>query len=459
MWQVRRQETKFNMLTRRQFLKSSCALAAASGAATLLGDAQAEMSAGAPRYRALVCIALGGGADSFNMLVPTDAQAYQNYARRRVGLALSRNELLPLHRGDCKGRSYALHYGMREIQALYAAGEIALLANAGPLQDPVGRLGSVRMPDLSHSSLIARWHHGAANHRLHTGWAGRVADVLGNYDWQKRLPINISMSGRNVMQLGACSTAANLQSSPYQQCLGLSAGVNFSYFNEQLAERAISSGRPWGVRYKTRLQEKVETESRLIVEDAVSDTHEFKTSFAPDSFSADLEQVARIIAARSRLEARRQIFFVQFDGWDQHHQLLKNQAILLPMLSRGLSAFRDALIEHDAFDDVTTFTTSEFGRSLESTHSGSDHGWGGHHIIMGGGVQGGRIFGDYPDLANGSPLDIGGGSFVPTTSMDEYLAELVLWLGTPESEMSYVLPDVSKFWSVSSRTPPLGILT
>jgi uncharacterized protein (DUF1501 family) len=446
------------MLTRRQFLKSGCALTAVSGTTALFGDAQAKVSAGAPQDRALVCISLGGGADSFNMLVPTDAQAYQNYTERRDGLALNRDELLPLHCGDSKGRSYALHYGLREIHELYAAGEIALLANAGPLQSPVGRPGSVRMPDLSHSGLIARWHHGAANHRLHTGWAGRVADVLGDYDWQNRLPTNISMSGRNVMQLGASSTAANLQSSPYQQLSGLPAGVNFSYFNEQLLERAISSGRPWSVRYKTRLLEKAETECRLIVDDAVANTPDFNTRFASDSFSADLEQVARIIAARSRLGARRQIFFVQFDGWDLHHQLLKNQAILLPMLSRGLAAFRDALIEYGVFDNVTTFTTSEFGRSLESNHSGSDHGWGGHHIVMGGGVQGGRIFGDYPDLANGSPLDIGGGAFVPTTSMDEYLAELVLWLGTPVSEMSYVLPDVSKFWSVSSRTPPLGIL-
>ena len=433
-------------------------MATASGAATLFGNAQAKVSAGAPQYRALVCIALGGGADSFNMLVPTGASAHRNYVKRRGALALNLDELLPLCRGDSKGRSYALHHGMREVQDLYAVGEIALLANAGPLQNPAGRLDNIHMPDLSHSGLIARWHHGTADHRLHTGWAGRVADVLGDYGWQNQLPTNISMSGRNVMQLGACSTAANLQSSPYQQRSGLPAGVDFSYVNEQLAERAISSGRPWGARYKTRLLEKAETECRLIVEDAVADTPGFKTCFASDSFSSDLEQVARIIAARSALGARRQIFFVQFDGWDQHHQLLKNQAILLPMLSRGLAAFRDALVEHNAFDDVTTFTVSEFGRSLESNHSGSDHGWGGHHIVMGGGVKGGRIFGDYPHLASGSPLDIGGGSFMPTTSMDEYLAELVLWLGTPVSDMSYVLPDVSKFWSVGSRTPPLGIL-
>jgi uncharacterized protein (DUF1501 family) len=457
IWQLKRQESKLKMLTRRQFLESGCVLAAASGAATLFADNQARVSPAEPHYRALVCITLGGGADSFNMLVPADASSHRNYRKRRGNLALNSHELLLLHRVDCEGRSYALHSGMREVHELYSAGEIALLANTGPLQGPLGRPGSARIPDLSHSGLIARWHHGTDHRRSHSGWAGRVADVLGDNGWQNRLPTNISMSGRNVLQLGACSVAANLQSTLYQQRSGLSAGVDFSYLNQQLAEQAICAGRPGSVQRKTRLLDKVETECRLIVEDAVADIAEFKTRFGSNSFSADLEQVARIIAARSKLGVRRQIFFVHFDGWDHHHQLLENQAILLPMLSRGLAAFRDALIEHDAFDDVTTFTTSEFGRSLESNGSGSDHGWGGHHIIMGGGVQGGRIFGHYPNLANGSPFDIGGGSFVPTTSMDEYLAELVLWLGTPASDMSYVLPDVSKFWSVSSRTSPLGM--
>jgi uncharacterized protein (DUF1501 family) len=196
----------------------------------------------------------------------------------------------------------------------------------------------------------------------------------------------------------------------------------------------------------------------LIIEQAVAKNPVFRTRFASDSFSADLEHVAQVIAARSRLRFRRQIFFVHFDGWDHHHRLLENQAMLLPVLSRGLAGFRDALIEHDAFDDVTTFTTSEFGRSLESNGSGSDHGWGGHHIIMGGAVCGGRIYGDFPNLAAGNPLDIGGGSFVPTTSTEQYLAELVLWLGVPVSDLAYVLPNLSTFWSDSSAVPPLGML-
>jgi hypothetical protein len=301
-------------------------------------------------------------------------------------------------------------------------------------------------------------HHGTTDHKSRSGWAGRIADVLGDYDWQNRIPTNISMSGRNLMQLGTCSVAANLQSSPYHQRSYLSPDVDFSYINKQMAERAISAGRPGSIRRKARLLEKVETECRLMVKDAVEDIPKFKTRFAPDSFSADLELVAQIIAARGRLGVHRQIFFIQFDGWDHHHNLLENQAALLPILSHGLAAFRAALIEHDAYDDVTTFTISEFGRSLESNGRGSDHGWGGHHIVMGGAVNGARVYGHYPDLANGNRLDLGGGSFVPTTSMDEYLAEMALWLGTPVSDLPYVLPNVSNFWSVSSRETPLGIL-
>lgn len=446
------------MLTRRQFLESSCAVAAMSGAATLLGDAQVEIAASAPEYRALVCIALGGGADSFNILVPTDADAYRSYAKRRGNLALHRDELLPLHCGDGDGRSYALHNGMREVHKLYAAGEVALLANAGPLPSPIRCRDSVCIPDMSHSEFIARWHLGTTDHRAHSGWAGRVADLLADYGEQEGLPANVSMSGRNAMQLGTHTAAADLQTTPFKAHPDLPTGVDFTYVNEQLANRTISAGRPDVNGRKARLLDKMEIESRSIFEDAVADVRAFKTRFAPDSFSAILEQVARVIAARSRHGIRRQIFFVQFDGWDHHHRLLESQAILLPILSRGLAAFRNALIEHDAYNDVTTFTTSEFGRSLESNGSGSDHGWGGHHIIMGGAARGGRIYGHYPDLANGSSLDIGGGSFVPTTSMDEYLAEMVLWLGVPEADLPHVLPDLSKFWSARSRTPPVGIL-
>jgi uncharacterized protein (DUF1501 family) len=443
-------------LTRRQFIKSGSAMA---GAAALSSFARAKVSNEMPGYRALVCITLGGGADSFNMMVPMDALSHRHYVQRRGNLALNRDELLLLDHGHQEGRSFALHHGLRELHEIYSAGNIALVANVGSLPSFEVKPEGIYRPDLSHSDLLVSWQRGAANNACLTGWAGRAADVFGSYDWHRRFPTNISMSGRNMMQLGSHSAAANLQLSSCRQRPTSSVGVDFSYITEQLAERAIASGRPREVQRKLRLLDRAESESRMIVDVAVAGVPEFNTRFASDSFSKDLEHVARIIAARKKLGASRQIFYIHFDGWDHHHHLLDSQAEMLPILSRGLAAFRAALIEHDAFDDVTTFTTSEFGRSLESNGSGSDHGWGGHHIVMGGGLNGGGIYGQYPDLANGSPLDIGGGCFVPTTSMDEYLAEMVLWLGVPVSKLSYVLPDVSRFWSGGSRVTPMGIFT
>ena len=260
------------------------------------------------------------------------------------------------------------------------------------------------------------------------------------------------------MQLGNYSLAADIGSIRYQQHSDLPVGVDFSYYNEQLVARAISANRPAESYRKTRLLGELENESKLIVEEAVADMPDFETRFADDSFSANLESVARIIAARNELGSHRQIFFVHFDGWDHHHKLLESQAMLLPILSRGLAAFRDALNEANAYDNVTTFTTSEFGRSLENSGGGSDHGWGGHHFIMGGAIRGGRVFGQYPNIAHGSALDVGGGSFLPTTSMEEYIAEMVLWLGVSVADLAYVLPDISKFWCPGSRKAPLGLL-
>jgi len=446
------------MLTRRQFLQSGCATAAAAASPLGFGLNFGD-SVDVPAYRALVCITLSGGADSYNMLVPMDPSQHRHYIKRRGELALPREKLLPLYGVDRAERAFALHSGMSEIHSMYSAGEIAMVANVGSLSSPSLKSGAACRPALSHSDLIANWQHSSAANKTGTGWAGRVADVMKSYQWRSRVPTNISMSGRHLLQLGKKSRAANLQLNEYNHRLNSPVGVDFSYVNEQLAERAIASDRPEAVSRKIRLLDQTERENRIIINDAITDVPEFKTPFSPDSFSKDLEHVARVIAARKELRARRQIFYIHFDGWDHHHHLLENQAKMLPILSRGLATFRDALIELDVFDDVTAFTTSEFARSLEPNGGGSDHGWGGHNIVMGGGLDGGKVYGQYPDISNSSPLDTGGGCFTPTTSMDEYLAEMVLWFGVPPSDLPHVLPDVSRFWSIKSQKAPIGLFT
>ncbi|MCB1731318.1 MAG: DUF1501 domain-containing protein, partial [Halieaceae bacterium] len=145
-------------------------------------------------------------------------------------------------------------------------------------------------------------------------------------------------------------------------------------------------------------------------------------------------------------------------GWDHHDDVLPNQAAMLPMVSAGLLEFRNALRELAILDAVTTFTTSDFGRTLTSNGKGSDHGWGGHHIIMGGSVNGGAFYGDYPEISPGNPLDLGRGIYAPTTSVDEYFAELARWFGVPASDLPRVLPNVTRFYSPQSAELPLGML-
>ena len=180
-------------------------------------------------------------------------------------------------------------------------------------------------------------------------------------------------------------------------------------------------------------------------------------SFRPDPYSQSLRQIARVIAARDALGACRQTFFVQVGGWDHHDEVLDNQANMLPAISRGLKEFRDALIEIGVYNDVTTFTTSDFGRTLTSNGKGSDHGWGGHHLVMGGSVTGAQLIGTYPLLSMNSPLDVGRGIYIPTTSVDEYFAELALWFGVAATDLDGVLPNVRAFYAPESGTPPPGL--
>lgn len=427
-------------LTRRQFIGSSFALA---GSAMMPKWTFANSPSSDEPYRALVCISLGGGADSFNMLVPSNTYSYAQYVKRRGNLALPQDQLLPLKLRDGKGYSYALHQGLRELQDICNMGEATVVANVGPRTFPHTAFNKDAQETLSHREFISRWHMGSVDDSAQSGWAGRVADLFTGSHFQGMAPTNISMAGLNLMQLGSRALTANFQTNPYRQTpLGYS-GTDFSYISEQLATHLINCRQSSRVQYNTNIMADKLEQSERFIRECIANTQEIKTRFESDPFSTDLKQVTQLIAARNKLGSRRQIFLVQLDGWDHHHNLLKGQNTMLPILSRGLSAFREALIEQDIFDHVTTFTQSEFGRSLESSGTGSDHGWAGHQFVMGGGVRGNQIFGEYPDLACDNPLDIGGGCYKPTTSMDEYLAELVLWLGVPATSLPYVLPNFS----------------
>ncbi len=192
---------------------------------------------------------------------------------------------------------------------------------------------------------------------------------------------------------------------------------------------------------------------------ALDDAPVLNTAFSSGLFSTSLAQIAKVISVRDVLGSSRQTFFVSVGGWDHHDDVIVNQARMLPGIGQGLAEFQQALVELGVGDQVTTFTISDFGRTLTSNGKGSDHGWGGNQLVMGGAVAGASIYGAYPDLTPDNGLDVGRGRYIPTTSVDAFYAELALWFGIAPAELDVVLPNIRRFYSPESMTPPMGFLS
>jgi uncharacterized protein (DUF1501 family) len=458
------------MISRRKFLSHSCSLGLASAtlSSTLLnlGLARRAAAQGATDYRALVCILLAGGNDSWNMLVPTDADQYARYQAIRTDLALPRSSLLALPGATRDGRSYGLHPGMPGLQALVAGGDAGLLCNVGTLREPFDPValanGSARAPLglFSHADQIQQWQTGIVDARVTEGWGGRVADLLQGANAANGISMNISLSGNNVFQSGATVGEYSVEAAD-EGAAGINAyddGTQFGSYRKQVIDSLLAVEQDNILRreYRDRLANAID--SQKIFVGALQQAPALATPFSANYFSRGLRQIARIISVREQLGASRQTFFITVGGWDHHDDVLDKQAEMLPMISAGLLEFRNALNELAVFDAVTTFTTSDFGRTLTSNGKGSDHGWGGHHIVMGGSLAGGTYFGNYPEIKPGNPLDVGRGIYAPTTAVDEYFAELALWFGVPASELGSVLPNVARFYSPGSPELPLGFL-
>ncbi len=457
------------MLTRRHFLSRSCAFGAAvTSAATVgqLGLIREAAAQQAPGYRALVCILLAGGNDSYNMLVPRGAAQYQQYAAIRSDLALPANDLIALPGSASNGELYGLHPGMPELATLFANGDAALIANVGTLLEAVDasaiEAGTARVPVglYSHADQINQWQTAAPAERIADGWAGRIADRMQSANLANGISMNISLSGTNVFQSGqqAAEYSIDAAGDGVVGINGYGEDSDFGRFRTESIDALLAS-EPAGLlrrEYRRRLRQSIDAQA--VFTGALAQSPVLQSPFGQGPFSQALRQIARVIGARDALGATRQTFFVTVGGWDHHDEVLDNQARLLPQISQGIAEFRDALVELGVFDQVTTFTTSDFGRTLTSNGRGSDHGWGGHHVVMGGAVNGASIYGDYPLLATNSPLDVGRGIYIPTTSIDEYFAELALWFGVSSADIDYVLPNLRAFYTPGSATPPLGFL-
>lgn len=459
---------KKSTVSRRHFLKLSGK--ATMGSAALLGASQLGMMASASAqtnsdYKAMVCVLLAGGADSYNILVPTDDKHYQEYKKTRSDLAIPQGNLLPLNNGGNNGRTLGLHPKLTGIQGLFNQGKVAFLSNVGTLVEPTTtealHAGSAKLPLglFSHNDQISQWQTALPDIRSGTGWGGRIADILMTQNSNQRVSMSISTAGANEFQAGRATDYFSVtpgdtpvpKLSIEQQNVGdLQAAVSKMY-----SENGYSNlfRRSYSKLFNTALSANAEFESALTSGQGMS------TQFAADAFSQQMKMVAKTIAANQLLGMRRQTFFVNYGGWDHHDETIANMERMLKPLNDGLLAFQTAMQELGLEQDVTTFTTSDFARTLSSNGRGSDHAWGGNAMVMGGAVNGGNIYGQYPSLALGNPLDVGRGVLMPTTSLDEYFAELALWFGVTPASLPEVLPNVERFYQASSGKAPIGFMT
>lgn len=440
-------------LTRRRFLRALSAGGAVYALGRTPGTVWAQSSAlsGFSDYKALVCVYLTGGNDSWSMVVPRSTAEYTTYAASRQNLAIAQDVLLPVTTLDPDGVEYGIHPAMPGIHSLFDSARCAVVANVGPLIEPVTKQeyhdGTVRLPPqlYSHNDQQRQWLTLRGRRQLRTGWAGRIADTLAGSLGGQQIATNVSLSGNSVFQAGEIATPYIMGATGAKEFTGFgNSGVNLQ---RRLAFERIAAADYASVygRGYADVQRRAVLHAKR-VNDALETAPAFSTAFpAKSALATQLKTVAKMIAVRDRLDMSRQIFFVGAGGFDTHDDQLLVQPTLLGDLSESLAAFYAATVELGVAGSVTTFTQSDFGRSLTSNGDGSDHAWGGVQLVVGDAVYGRTIYGEYPLLQIGGPLDVGGGRLIPTVSTHQYAATLARWFGVPPANLRDIAPNLLNF--------------
>ncbi|MEN9417534.1 MAG: hypothetical protein RI988_1154 [Pseudomonadota bacterium] len=453
--------------SRRAFMQRASGLALAGAAApwalnlAALGEAAAQS---ATDYKALVCVFLYGGNDYANTLVPYDPLHHEQYRLLRPTLAHSRAALgataldsvqPPTDRHGVPYQ-YALAPDLFPLMPLWKAGQLATLLNVGTLVQPTTKAQyqarSVPLPPklFSHNDQQSVWQASAAE-GASTGWGGRMGDLFEAGNGRATFTcVNVTgnavfMSGRRAVQYQVTPTGSVALNALRTPLFGSAAASD--------ALRALITAprahlmQADHARVAARALDAHETLTA-----ALAAAPALATAFPSGNTLADqLRMVARMISCASALDARRQVFFVSLGGFDNHDGLLTTHTQLLGRLGSALAAFQEALVELRVADRVTTFTASDFGRTLTGNNDGSDHGWGSMHFVLGGAVAGGRHYGVAPVIAHNGPDDVGQGRLLPTMAVDQMAATLGSWFGLSASQLLDVLPQLRNFDAASRQ--------
>ncbi len=496
--------TSRELYSRRSFLRNAAGLSLGISATNALFDLRllnnAVAATNVTDYKALVCLFLNGGNDGSNMLIPWDTDRYATYRGVRGDrLALWRDAAeastrvagnpnayygIPLTGTGASG--YAVHNAMTGVQNLYDTGKLAFLPGVGTLVEPITRAqfraGTRRRPPqlFSHNDQVTEWMTSVPDQISRTGWGGRTIDKMKEELIRTGIPtgsisMSVSTSGSNTWEVGDIVN---------QFQVGTGGAVTFTNYTgarktlmdailrdpgsggnavleserknlslrdfRSINERALLNGASLSAALTRLTAGQPEATMGAGINTAFGIPHTTTGYNSLNNIEQQLNTIARIIAQRQYLGMRRQIFFCSIGGFDTHGDQPLAHNNLMTSVSRAMSRFYAATEALGIPQKITTFSISDFGRTFKSNGLGTDHAWSNHHMIAGGAVAGGKVYGTFPNQTLGGPDDTDSGSgatgrFLPTTSTDEYAATLARWFGLGEPELDLVFPNLTRF--------------
>ncbi|MEM6746717.1 MAG: DUF1501 domain-containing protein [Pseudomonadota bacterium] len=455
--------------SRRTFLKNAGA-AAISASSFGLGPASfTAHAADTSGYKALVCVFLFGGLDNHDFILPYDQSSYDTFATIRQtllttqGTSRDRSSLLalnPLNASDFGSRQFALPPEMPLLKGLFDSGDMALVGNVGPLIEPVTRTtfesGAAKLPPrlFSHNDQQATWQSSEPE-GAQFGWGGLFADAILASGGNAAAPEFTTISSTEVGPFLTGNTAQ-----PYQVSTEGSAQITlleglddgsltgteatfFSNVKDRFRAQGFNGTNILEQDMATKFRNGIDSNDQY--DAARAALSPLATTFPRTNLGEQLKSVAETIAIRGALSASRQLFFVGTGGFDTHSAQARTLPRLLGNLDSALAAFNSAMAELGLSNDVTLFTASDFGRTLAVNGDGTDHGWGGHQLVMGGAVSGNRIYGSLPEPVLDTEQDTGGGRWIPSLAVEQYADPIGRWWGLTAGEVSAALPNLGNF--------------
>ena len=462
------------MKNRRQFLKQSLTGTLGLGALSMgslnladafFNEAHAAITPASNDYKSLVVVNLNGGNDSLNMLIPNTQSEYNLYYAARSNIAFDKSDLLPISPTGMAAESFGLSPRMPGMQSLFESKDLSFVANVGSIVEPISKaefldpLNTKSLPDNigAHNTQANYWQadHSNSVNTSKEGWGGNLAD---EFIIDGILPTNISVaSGHTVFQSHQSQAFYNVATNGFVNLEDFTVGVTNPGILARrkainaLNQLAANADDPFlqhaGTLFQNGLDSNLSLQNVLTtVPNLSSEFDQVSVTNSGELFGSSLARIAELITVREQLNMRRQIFFVQLTGFDTHSSHAENHGNLSQDLSTFLKAFSDVMKDNGLNDSVLTVTMSEFGRNLVSNGDGTDHAWGAQHMVMGGPVDGGKIFGTFPSLELDGDDDYNGlGRMIPTTSISQYGSTIARWFGVPANRISTVFPNVSNF--------------